>query len=483
MNSLFLFLLIGAVWNSSPAWAMAHRPPVDKPAPVERGTPSAPLSLEDCYELALKRSETVAIQKEDIKEAEAQFFIAASEALGDVHFVMDRTFQEDLKGGGDTSSTGRSSTDPDKRERRIVITQPLFQGFKALGALIGAGSLRKEQKEEWLRAQELLFLDVVQAYYGFLKEKKDLETIDGIYSLYKERVRELEEREAIGRSRTSEVITAKARMKTLEAERAHVRGTLSVSRSVLEFLTGIKWEGQTLSDEPVSEEPPQELYAYLTKVDERSDVEGARQAVKTAKQGILVAQSQFWPELSIENNQYIRREGLQSNIDWDLLFKIDVPLFQGGEAIGNVKKAVSGWKKKKLNYSKVRREAELEIKKHYENWLASVSEARSLGEAVKASEENFRLQKEDYSHNLVSNLDVLEALQELLQTRRDANRAHYEMKQHYWAFQVSTGDLDGLAPSLRASRSEAKQSQKRQIASAIPGALPRNDAAREPRFP
>jgi len=152
-----------------------------------------------------------------------------------------------------------------------------------------------------------------------------------------------------------------------------------------------------------------------------------------------VAQSKFWPELSIENNQYIRREGFQSNIDWDFLFKINVPLFQGGEAIGNVKKAVSEWKKKKLNYSKVRREAELEIKKHYENWLASVSEARSLQEAVKAAEENFRLQKQDYVHNLVSNLDVLEALQELLQTRRDANRAHYEMKQNDWAFQVATG--------------------------------------------
>lgn len=420
--------------------SMAKRPLVEPETLVTPVKPAA-LTLKDCYELALKRSETVAIQKEDIEEAEAQFFIAASEAVGDINFVMERTRQDIQKGGGDGSSVAGSTTDPDKRTRKFVIKQPLFQGFKALGAFAGAGSLRKEQKEEWLRAKQLLFLDVASAYYGFLRENKDLGTIEGIYSLFQERIRELEGREEIGRSRPSEVVTAKSRMKTLEAERAQVRGTTAMARNLLEFLTGMEWQEQEMYDEALPDQPAQGLESYLEAVESRPDVEAARQAVKTAWQAVIVAQSEFWPELSIEHNQYERREGLSSNIDWDLLFKIDVPLLQGGEAIGKVKQAISQWKKEKLTFSKVRREAERDIKDSYEKWFSSQAEYRSLEEAVKAAEENFHLQKEEYTRNLVNNLDVLEALESLYQTRREAVRAYYQMKEDYWRLRIATGEI------------------------------------------
>jgi outer membrane protein len=196
-------------------------------------------------------------------------------------------------------------------------------------------------------------------------------------------------------------------------------------------------------------------------------VEAAKQSAKTAWRGVIVAQSEFWPDLSIEHNQYERREGFQSNLDWDFLFKINVPLFQGGETFGGFKKSVSLWKQEKLNYSLVKRQAELEIKESYQNWKASLEEARSLKEAVQASEENFRLQKEEYAHNLVNNLDVLEALELLHETRRDANRAHYQMKQNYWQLMVAAGELDLLLPSVA-------------LAEPVRGSAPRHPEGRRP---
>jgi len=418
---------------------MAKRPPVQVPQITALAVSPLPLTLQDSYELALQQSETLAIAKEDIEEAEAQFFIAASEALGDVNFVMERN-RLDSKGRVD-STTDSSLTDPDRRTRKFVIKQPLFQGFKAMGALTGAGSLRKEQKEEWLRAKQLLFLDVASAYYGFLREKDDLKTIDEISSLFKERIQELEGREGIGRSRSSEVVTARSRMKTLDAERARVHGTFLLAQHLLEFLTGVDWKERDMKDEALPEEPAKTLDEYLIEVDSRPDVEAARQGVKTAWRGVIVAQSKFWPELSVEHTQYERREGSQSGIDWDFLFKIDVPLFQGGAAVGGLKKAVSLWKKEKLGFQKTRREAERDIKDSYEKWFSSQAEHRALEEAAQATEENFRLQKDDYAHNLVGNLDVLEALEEFYQTRRDATRAFYQMKENYWRLRIASGEI------------------------------------------
>ena len=421
--------------------AMGKRPPLP-PNPEALSTPAKfpPLALNDCYELALKRSETVAIQKEDIKETEAQFFKAAGEALGDVDFIVTNTKQENPS-GGEGSSVTNSFTDPERLESKFVIKQPLFQGFKALGALTGAGSLKKEQKEEWIRAKQLLFLDVARAFYGFLREKEDLGIIEGIDSLFEERIKDLVKRERIGRSRPSEVATAEARMKVLEAERARTRGTFAVAKHLLEFLTGIPLDGRGLREEELPKKPPQELARYLETAQGRADVEAARQSVKTAWRSVIVAQSALWPELSLEHNQYQRREGIQANIHWDLLFKVDVPLFRGGETVGKVKEAVSRWKKEKLAYSLVRRRAKLEIEESYQNWIASLEQTQALKEAVRASEENFRLQKEEYARNLVSNLDVLTALESLYQTRRDANRAYYQMKENYWALRISVGEI------------------------------------------
>ena len=434
---IFDFCLLIFDSHIPPAWPLAKRPPLS-PETSGREVKTPPLTLEACYQRALKRSEKVQMEKEDIKAAEAQFFKATGEAVGDMDFVMTFQKQQELRTGEGGSVSG-SFTDPDRRERKFTLQQPIFRGFRALGALTGAGSLKKEQKGEWIRAKQLLFLDVANAFYSLLREKKNLLVLNEVLQLYQERLKDLEAREQIGRSRATELVSAKARMKVAEAERARAQRTYAVAQDLLEFLTGISLENRELQEEPLPETEIQELNGYLEVAPHRADVEAARQAVKTARSGVLVAQSDFWPEVTLEHNRYNRREGLQADIDWDLLFKVDVPLFRGGETVGKVKEAMSHWRRGKLEYSLAERTATLEIKQAYDQWHSSVAETKALDEAVKASEENFRLQREDYEHDLVSNLDVLEALESLERTRLDANRSYYEMKTNYWNLQIAAG--------------------------------------------
>lgn len=422
-------------------WPMGRRPPLVKEEPLLTPAIRPPVTLRECYEFALQRSETVAIEKEQIKEAEAQFFKAASEALGDIDFVMEHKRQDIQKGGGSDGAVATSSADPDRRERKFTFSQPLFRGFKSIGALAGAGSLKKEQKEEWLRAKQLLFLDVVEAFYGLLRQKKDLDAVEEIHRLLEERIRDLAERELIGRSRQSEVVTARARLKSVEAERSRARGEHAVAQLVLEFLTGLDLASRELVEEDAPEAAADPLDRYLASVEGRPDVEAARQSMKTSRQGVIVAQSAFWPEITIEHNQYERREGFLSNLDWDFLFKINVPLFRGGETVGKVKEARSLWRQEKLNHSFVLREAELEIKTAYQYWIASLEEVRALEEATESSRENFQLQREEYQRNLVSNLEVLEALESLHETRREANQAYHRMKINFWNLWIAAGEI------------------------------------------
>ena len=319
-----------------------------------------------------------------------------------------------------------------------MINQPLFQGFKSLGALTGAGNLRSQRKQERVRAQHLLFLDVARSFYQLLRYQRDLEIIQEIKKLFEDRIQDLSEREKIGRSRASELATANAGLKRIEAELAQSKGALNAEKNVLEFLTGSSIEGIHLKDSVIPEEEIV-LDRYLSRLDMRPDVEASENAMKLAKKNLIVVQSDLWPVISLEYNRYTERDGFQSNIDWDALFKIDVPLFRGGETIGNIKNAVSSWKQAKLLYSKTKREAELDIKQAYQEWLTTHEQYKALRESVFASEENFKLQKEDYERNLVNNLDVLQALESLYQVNRSANEVYYQSKLSHWQLQVASG--------------------------------------------
>ncbi|MFA7255725.1 MAG: TolC family protein, partial [Candidatus Omnitrophota bacterium] len=399
------------------------------------------LSLEECYRLALIQSETVAIQKEAIARATAQIFNAASQGLGSVDFIVERTFQDNqqsnLAGSGGLANLG----DPNIQESKFKISQPLFQGFKAIGALTGAGSYKREQTEAWIRAKELLYTDVSRAFYNVLRYEKEIEINQGIHELLQKRIQELEERESIGRSRMSEVITARTNLKILEADLAAAQGALATVRYMLEFLTGTELGGRPLEEETVEEVSAKTLTEHLKMATARADVKAAEQAVKTAWRGILVAQSGFWPTITLDHNQYTRREGTLANLDFDTLFRVDVPLFSGGETVGQVKDSIGILKQKKLYFSLAKRQAELEIKQTYQVWLSAKETNALLKEAVRDAENNYAIQSEEYTRSLVNNLDVLAALESLHNTRQRQNVTYYVMKQDEAAFRVAIGEV------------------------------------------
>lgn len=399
-----------------------------------------PLTLEECYQLALVQSELVAIQEQAIKRAEAQIFNAASQGLGDVNFVMTRQFQDITKDDSGGSSIGGSFSDPDRSEKKFTISQPLFQGFKAMGALSGAGSYTKEQKQLFIRAKQLLYADVAKAFYTVLGFRKDILILDEIHEFLKQRIDELKERERIGRSRASEVLTAQARLKQIEADLANTRKLLAVQEFILEFLTGADMRGRELK-ETEDDHASQDLNDYLKFSSTRSDVIAAEQAVKTAKRGILVAQSGFWPQITLDHNQYMRREGFQNKIDWDTLFTFNLPLFSGTETIGQVKDSLAQLKQKKLSLSLAERTAILEIKQSFQNWISSKEQLAALKETVKASDENYKAQVEEYRRSLVNNLDVLAALESLQQAMRQENLAYYQVKNFEAELKVAIGEV------------------------------------------
>jgi len=425
----------------TPGWPMAGRVP-DEYREQKRTAFKAepPLSLGDCYRLALKHSDNLAMQDIAIEKTWADFLAAAGDTIGDADFKLTHFYQEVQHGAAGDAGATSTATRSSRRSRYFTFSQPLFRGFKALAAVRAAGNLRKERTYERLRAEQLLFYDVAESFYNIVHYQKDIVITEEIVTYLDERIKELHEREAIGRSRPSEVATAMTRIKTKQADLARSRGMLSAEKRVMEFLTGVSLDHRTLIETQEPQVPSSQIETALENIEERADVKAAFLALQIAKRNITKAQSDLWPEISVDGNLYEKREGFQSGIDWDLLLTFDIPLFKGGTTMSAIKAAVSDLKTAEHTYSEAKRQAELELKQAWDLWNSSFEELKALQDAQSASEENYKLQKEDYEHNLVNNLDVLEALESFSDARLNVSRAYSEMNTNYWDFKMSSGD-------------------------------------------
>lgn len=393
--------------------------------------PAASLTLADCYRLAVKRSDTIAAQDELIRETEGRFLQSLSGILPHASFSMSEK-QQDAAG----DSPFRLKEVP---EYKFTFSQPLFAGFKEFAAMAGSRAERRQREQEVRSARLLLLVDVSDAFHLHLQSLEDLEALTATHAALEERIAVLTERQRLGRSRPSEAVSARAQLRRVEAELELIRGQTLATQRLLEFLTGLEPIGP-LQDDQVDLPPLDEAASDPAKADARPDVRAAAEALAVAEQEVRVARADFLPTVDLDGNYYTKRVGNTDGVDWDATLTLDVPIFQGGQALGRTREAAARARTAALRLSETRRRAWLEIQDAAITYAAARKRAEAFERALAAADEDYRLQTAEYQHQLVSNLDVLRALQDLLDARRNAISARRDAKRRYWSLRAALGE-------------------------------------------
>lgn len=389
------------------------------------------LTLQDCYRMALKQSEEAAVRAELIAETEGRFQQALSGILPKISFSSVDKRQD---GDGGSAFTRRNVP-----ERKFTFSQPLFSGFKEFAAMRGSKSEKRLREQEKARAEQLLLVDVSDAFHLLLQQRREISVLDAIRQTLRERIRELEDREKIGRSRASERVAVQAQIYRVEAEWEQTQTREQVSSQLLQFLTGLEAIAELADPGPELPAPAPEE-AYRAKGPARPDVKGAEQSAEIARQELKVARAKLFPTAGLEGNYYVERSGAAQDVKWDASLNVDVPLFQGGNAVGAGKEAESGVRQADLRLQQARRVADQEIRDAYAEYGGALARARALTKALEATEESYQMQVQEYRLNLVSNLEVLSTLQILQDARRDLTSALYNAHRLYWKLRATAGE-------------------------------------------
>jgi outer membrane protein TolC len=396
----------------------------------------ASLDLKHCYDLAFQQSEPLKRQREEIVRSQAQARAALGGAFPHVYWKWSDIRQD---GNGLNAEGIGSLLDKNQVESKFSLQQPLFTGLKEFSAY--AGFKRQEARDEWrLRQAELqLYDEVSRAYYDVVALETALANNATSVALSQDRLAELKSFYRLGKSREGEIFSAESQLAALKAIQVHLRGQIRVARETLSFLTGQAMGSTPLTSETIK--TPEPVTLYLNQSARRPDLEAQRQEVLAQTLRVRYEKGSYWPIANLSGNYYTQRPAFYDPIQWDVMLNLDVPLYQGGSVKARVRDARSGLQQAQLDLDYLERQIRSDVKKAYEAWTASLEESQSLDEAYRAAKKSYDAQRREYRLGLVTNLDVLNAMNLMQVAKRAWDDAGVESQRRYVALVVATGAM------------------------------------------
>lgn len=396
-------------------------------------SPDKEVSLHQCYLAARETSEPLKRQREEIFQAQARARAALGGAFPKLSWAWRGTRQEEI---GDSFGGLLEST---QVESRLALQQPLFNGLKEFSAW--SGFQKQEARDQWRlqQAEQDLYAQVANAFFDVRSLEKALANSQTTLALAQDRVADLQSFIRLGKSRDGELFSAESEVAALKAAAVRLRGQIQVARELLSFLVGKDMAAPPLLDDVEAEDAS--LDRFLARAQNRPDLEAQRQEVLGQTLRVRYEKGSYWPSLDLLGNYYTQRPSFYAPIDWDVSLFFGVPLYQGGTVAAQVREARSQLEQAKQTLSYLERNVQSEVRKAYLAWSSSREELGPLQDAYAAAQKSYEAQKRDYRLGLVTNLDVLTALNFMQATKRAWDNAGVEAQRRYVALRIAAGEL------------------------------------------
>lgn len=393
---------------------------------------SSPISLWEAYQTALKKSESVQIAESQQRQSEARVDQAMSgfkpSLSASVNYQKQNVPMPSV--GKNEQATGK-----------LTITQSLYAGGRDSANVSAAKSEHEAQKWNLANVQNSLYSTIAKNYYALLSAQKEVKNIETSILLNQKRTEELVQRKKIGKSRNIEVLAAQAQIAVLQAQLMTAQGQLENAKSVFINSTDLSLNRE-LKEERISSRSIPELSYYLKTVEERPNIQALRLLVENSSLSLEAARAAHKPSLDLSGSMYpYRYHSVSGAQDWDATLTLTIPIYAGGLTDGRVREALEKKSQSELTLAQFRREAALEIETDYQSLVSSLNQMNTLQNALKITEQNYREQEKDFRFSLATNLDVLQALNTLHETKQSLDRAHYDALLNFAKLKVATNKI------------------------------------------
>ena len=320
-----------------------------------------------------------------------------------------------------------------QRAYTLSLSQPLFRWGNYQQYQQGKLSVMFSEAQ-FAQAQQDLIVRVTQAYFDVLYAQDSLSFILAQKAAVNEQLASAKRNFEVGTTTITDTNEAQAKYDLAVAQEIQARSNLDIANAALQQIIG-KPAGTLaplVKDVQLDQPVPLELDPWVASSEKQNYVVAQNQAnLEIAKRQIEVNRAGHYPTLDLvasrtysNANTPLSAVGSQTNNAIGL--QLSVPIYSGGYTSSKVREGIALADKAENDLDFARRSAAQSARTAYFGVTSGLAQVKALQAAEVSSQSALDSNKLGYQVGVRTNIDVLNAQQQLYSTQRDLSRARYD---------------------------------------------------------
>jgi outer membrane protein len=394
--------------------------------------PAHAQTLEDALAQAYHSNPTLLAQRAQVRAVDEQVPQALSNWRPTVTFTAEagKSLVETEAKNNSVATTLRNTENRTPRTLELAVSQPLFRGFRTVAETERAESLVLAERARLGVIEQTVLRNAVTAFLDVVREQAVLELTVGNEQVLERQLEAAQDRFEVGEVTRTDVSQAEARLAGATAERILAAGTLESARATYQRVIG-EMPGTLLAPQAPEDALPMSLDEAIEMARESNPaVVAASYHEKAANDNVDLIEGELLPTLSLDGDLSRTQDvsGRASEIDSvSVTATLTVPIYQSGSVFSRVREAKQLASRRRVEIDEAMRDAvQLAITAWEE---LTTARARVVSFQKEADSNTIALEgtQQEATAGLRTVLDILDAEQELLNSRVDLVRARRDV--------------------------------------------------------
>ncbi len=332
----------------------------------------------------------------------------------------------------------------------LTATQPLFRMQNWI-TFEQARNQVSQAETVFLLASQDLILRVAQAYFDILLAESNVTLAAAQKTAFAEQLAQAKRNFEVGTATITDANDAQARHDLAASQEIAAGNELEIRRQTLRQITGRlppALAGLSAAFVPVAP-TPNNMEAWVDQAANSSlPVRIAQATLAIAGQEVARNRGGHLPTLDAVASyaETGQGAGIQGGVGFDSTTKyiglqLAVPLYQGGAVSSRVREALANQEKARQDLENARRTAALNTRAAFLNVANGVAQIKALNAALISSQSSLASSKLAQEVGVRTQVDVLNAQQQLISTRRDYAQATYSYAVNVLKLKAAAGAL------------------------------------------
>lgn len=335
------------------------------------------------------------------------------------------------------------STDSENYGGTIVASQSIFRGFRSVNEFRRAQANVRAGRAGLHSVEQGVFLSAIRAYLDVIRDDAVVELRQNNVSVLERQLQAAQDRFDLGDSTRTDVAQSEARLSLARSNLTAAQAQLTVSQAAFERVIGSE-PGSLMSPEMLPGLPGSEEEAVQMALDNNPALRAAVEAEVASRRSVDIAVGALLPRATVdatlqhsEDDDNLETQSDSATISGTVV----IPLYQSGAEYSNIRQARQLNSADRIRIAETERQIRESVAVAWDALVSTQSVITSSADQVRANEIAFEGVQQEAQVGSRTTLDVLNAEQELLDSRVTLVRAQRDEQVAAYQLLSAIGEL------------------------------------------